>query len=57
MLLHVSVNKPSFGSLLPCFTKVMIIKIFKKSKGTRSHSYKVDQKGDHRKKVLRNLPL
>ena len=25
MLLHVSVNKPSSGSLLPCFAKVMII--------------------------------
>ena len=28
MLLHVSVNKPSSGGLLPCFAKVMIIKIF-----------------------------
>jgi len=27
MLLHVSVIKPSSGSLLPCFAKVMIIKI------------------------------
>jgi hypothetical protein len=27
MLLRVSVNKPSSGSLLPCFAKVMIIKI------------------------------
>jgi len=27
MLLHVSVNKPSSGSLLPCFATVMIIKI------------------------------
>jgi len=27
MLLHVQVNKPSSGSLLPCFAKVMIIKI------------------------------
>jgi len=27
MLLHVSVNKPSSGSLLPCFAEVMIIKI------------------------------
>ena len=27
MLLHVSVNKPSSRSLLPCFAKVMIIKI------------------------------
>jgi len=26
MLLHVSINKPSSGSLLPCFDKVMIIK-------------------------------
>ena len=26
MLLHVSVNKPSSGSLLPCYAKVMIIK-------------------------------
>jgi hypothetical protein len=25
VLLHVSVNKPSSGSLLPCFAKVMII--------------------------------
>jgi len=27
MPLHVSVNKPSSGSLLQCFAKVMIIKI------------------------------
>jgi len=27
MLLHVSVNKPSSGSLLLCFAKVLIIKI------------------------------
>jgi len=27
MLVHVSVNKASSGSLLPCFAKVMIIKI------------------------------
>jgi len=27
MLLHVSVNKPSSGSLLQCFAKVMFIKI------------------------------
>jgi hypothetical protein len=27
MLPHVSVNKPSSGSLLPCFAKVTIIKI------------------------------
>jgi hypothetical protein len=27
MLLHVSVNKPSSWSLLPCFAKVMVIKI------------------------------
>jgi len=27
MLLHVSVNKPSSGSLLPCFAKVMNIKM------------------------------
>jgi len=27
LLLYVSVNKPSSGSLLPCFAKVMIIKI------------------------------
>jgi len=27
MLLHVSVNKPSSGSLLLCFAKVMFIKI------------------------------
>jgi len=27
MLLHVLVNKPSLGSLLPCFAKVVIIKI------------------------------
>jgi hypothetical protein len=27
MLLHVSVNEPSSGSVLPCFAKVMIIKI------------------------------
>jgi len=27
MLLHVLVNKPSSGSLLLCFAKVMIIKI------------------------------
>ena len=29
MLLHVLVNKPSSGSLLPCFAKVMFIKIVK----------------------------
>jgi len=28
MFLHVSVNKPSSGTLLPCFGKVMIIKTF-----------------------------
>jgi len=27
MLLHVLINKPSSGSLLPCFVKVMIIRI------------------------------
>jgi hypothetical protein len=35
MLLHVSVNKPSSGSLILCFAKAMFIKIVK----TRRHEF------------------
>jgi len=38
MLLHVSVNKPSSGSLLLCFPKLMFIKIFSKNTSLWIHN-------------------